>query len=38
MVGAVCEMLLEGAIPASWPHGTVKGLRTRDGGTKDFSW
>ena len=38
MVGAVCEMLLEGAIPASWLHGTVKGLRTRDGGTKDFSW
>ena len=38
MVGAVCEMLLEGAIPSSWPHGSVKGLRTREGGTKDFSW
>ena len=38
MVGAVCEMLLEKAIPSTWPHGSVKGLRTRDGGTKDFSW
>ncbi len=38
MVGAVCEILLERAIPSSWPHGSVKGLRTRDGGTKDFSW
>ena len=38
MVAAVCEMLLEGAIPSTWPHGSVKGLRTRDGGTKDFSW
>ena len=38
MVAAVCEMLLEGAIPSTWPHGSVKGLRTRDGSTKDFSW
>ncbi|MBQ3807120.1 MAG: glycoside hydrolase N-terminal domain-containing protein [Kiritimatiellae bacterium] len=38
MVAAVCEMLLEGAIPSTWPHGSVKGLRTRDGGTKTFSW
>jgi alpha-L-fucosidase 2 len=38
MVGAVCEMLLEGAIPSTWPHGSVKGLRTRDGSTKTFSW
>ncbi len=38
MVGAVCEILLERAIPASWGHGSVKGLRTRDGKTVDFSW
>lgn len=38
MVAAVCEMLLEGAIPSTWPHGSVKGLRTRDGSTKTFSW
>jgi hypothetical protein len=38
MVGAVCEILLEGNIPSSWPHGSVKGLRTRDGKTVGFSW
>ena len=38
MVGAVCEMLLERSIPSSWKHGKVKGLRTREGKTVDFSW
>lgn len=38
MVGAVCEILLERQIPSSWPHGKVKGLRTREGRTLDFEW
>ena len=38
MVGAVCEILLERAIPSSWPHGSAKGLRTRDGKTIDVEW
>ena len=38
MVGAVCEMLMERAIPSSWPHGTAKGLRTRDGKTIEVKW
>jgi len=38
MVAAVCEILLERKMPAGWQHGSVKGLRTRDGGTKDFTW
>ena len=38
MVGAVCEMLLERTIPSDWPKGSVKGLRTREGKTIDFSW
>lgn len=38
MVGAVCEILLERSIPAEWKHGTVKGLRTREGKAVDFTW
>ena len=38
MVGAVCEMLLERAIPSTWPHGSVKGLRTREGKTIEVKW
>ena len=38
MVAAVCEILLERKMPAGWQHGSVKGLCTRDGGTKDFTW
>ena len=38
MVGAVCEILLERAIPSSWPHGSAKGLRTRDGKTIEVKW
>jgi len=38
MVGAVCEILLERAIPSSWPHGSVKGLRTREGKVIDVKW
>ena len=38
MVGAVCEMLSERSLPKDWQHGSVKGLRTRDGGRVDFSW
>lgn len=38
MVGAVCEILLERAIPSSWPHGSAKGLRTRDGKVIDVNW
>ena len=40
MVAAVCEMLLERNIPASWRerHGSVKGLQTREGKTVDFAW
>lgn len=38
MVAAVCEMLLENAIPSAWPHGSAEGLRTRDGTVKNVSW
>ena len=38
MVAAVCEMLMERAIPSSWPHGSAKGLRTRDGQTIEVKW
>lgn len=38
MVGAVCEMLLEKAVPADWKGGSVKGLKTREGKTVDFSF
>ena len=38
MVGAVCEILLERAMPSDWPHGSAKGLRTRDGKTVDVKW
>ena len=38
MVAAVCEILLERKIPSSWPHGSVRGLRTREGKTVDFKW
>lgn len=38
MVAAVCEILLEKSIPADWKGGSVKGLRTREGKTVDFSW
>ena len=38
MVGAVCEILLERSIPSNWPHGSAKGLRTREGKTIDVNW
>lgn len=42
MVGAVCEILLASEkgrkLPARWPHGKVRGLRTRTGATVDFKW
>ncbi len=38
MVGAVCEILLQGKAPSSWPHGNVSGLRTREGGEKSLEW
>ena len=38
MVAAVCEILLEKKIPSSWPHGSVRGLCTREGKTVDFKW
>ncbi|MGN0834073.1 MAG: glycosyl hydrolase family 95 catalytic domain-containing protein [Kiritimatiellia bacterium] len=42
MVGAVGEILLNSAagrqMPAGWPHGSIRGLRTREGKTVDFSW
>mgnify|MGYP006339286039 CR=1 FL=1 len=38
MVGAVCEILLEGQIPVDWKHGEVTGLRTREGKTVDMKW
>ncbi len=38
LVAAVCEMLTEKSIPASWGHGSVKGLKTRDGQTISFEW
>ena len=38
LVGAVCEILLEKSIPSEWKSGSVKGLRTREGKTIDFSW
>ena len=38
MVAAVCEMLMERAIPSSWPHGSAKGLRTREGKVIDVNW
>jgi alpha-L-fucosidase 2 len=38
MVGAVCEILLEKSIPSDWKKGSVKGLKTREGKTVEFSW
>ena len=38
MVAAVCEMLMERAIPSTWPHGSAKGLRTREGKVIDVNW
>ena len=42
MVAAVCEVLLNSEkgrrMPSDWPHGAVKGLRTRTGETIDFTW
>lgn len=42
MVGAVCEILLASEngrkLPAKWPHGKVRGLRTRTGATVEFKW
>ena len=38
MVAAVCEMLMERAIPSSWPHGSARGLRTREGKVIDVNW
>ena len=38
MVAAVCEMLMERSIPSTWPHGSAKGLRTRDGKTIEVKW
>ena len=42
MVGAVGEILLNSdkgrKLPAHWPHGSIKGLRTREGKTIGFNW
>ena len=42
MVAAVCEVLLNSEkgrhMPSAWPHGSVRGLRTRSGTTIDFTW
>ena len=42
MVGAVGEILLNSdkgrKLPAHWPHGSIKGLRTREGKTISFNW
>ena len=42
MVAAVCEVLLNSEkgrrMPSAWPHGSVRGLRTRAGTTIDFTW
>ena len=38
MVAAVCEMLMERSIPSTWPHGSAKGLRTREGKVIDVNW
>ena len=42
MVGAIGEILLESdggkKMPAAWPHGSVKGLKTREGKTVSFEW
>jgi len=38
MVAAVCEILLERKMPTGWTHGSVRGLRMRDGKSVDFSW
>jgi alpha-L-fucosidase 2 len=46
-VSAVCEMLVRSrpgflrllpALPAAWPHGSVRGITTRCGVTVDMSW
>ncbi|MGN0854981.1 MAG: glycosyl hydrolase family 95 catalytic domain-containing protein [Kiritimatiellia bacterium] len=42
MVAAVGEILLNSEkgkkMPADWPHGSIKGLKTRAGETIDFAW
>lgn len=38
MVAAVCEILSESSIPPGWKHGSVRGLRRRDGGEATFGW
>ena len=42
MVAAVGEILLNSEkgkkMPTDWPHGSIKGLRTREGTTIDFTW
>lgn len=42
MIAAVGEILLNSEkgkkMPSGWPHGSIKGLRTRDGKTIDFKW
>ena len=38
MVAAVCEMLMERSIPSTWPHGSAKGLQTREGKVIDVNW
>ncbi|HEY0007326.1 MAG TPA: hypothetical protein VGB55_01265, partial [Tepidisphaeraceae bacterium] len=47
LVSAVCEMLVRSrpgflhllpALPAAWPHGSVRGITTRCGVAVDLSW